>query len=73
MATCCINSEKSGKYDFPYYFKKIIVRYKKIGYNIDVFRQIACLDVNQVKVNNFAYIFDFITVGWASDWMTVPF
>ena len=26
-----------GKNDFPYHFKKIIVRYKKIGYNIDVF------------------------------------
>ena len=25
-----------GKYDFPYHFKKIIVRYKKIGYYIDV-------------------------------------
>ena len=25
--------------DFPYYIKKIIVRYKKIGYNIDVLRQ----------------------------------
>ena len=25
-----------GKNDFPYQFKKIIVRYKKIGYNIDV-------------------------------------
>ena len=27
-----------GKNDFPYYFKKIIVRHKKIGYNIDVLR-----------------------------------
>ena len=27
-----------GKYDFPSHFKKIIVRYKKIGYNIDVLR-----------------------------------
>ena len=26
-----------GKNDFPYQFKKIIVHYKKIGYNIDVF------------------------------------
>ena len=26
-----------GKNDFPYHFKKIIVRYKKIGYNINVF------------------------------------
>ena len=25
-----------GKYDFPYHFKKIIARNKKIGYNIDV-------------------------------------
>ena len=25
-----------AKNDFPYRFKKIIVRYKKIGYNIDV-------------------------------------
>ena len=28
-----------GKYDSPYHFKKIIVRYKKMGYNIDVLRQ----------------------------------
>ena len=28
-----------GKNDFPYHFKKIIVRYKKIGYNINVMRQ----------------------------------
>ena len=27
----------TGKKNFPYHFKKIIVRYKKIGYNIDVF------------------------------------
>ena len=34
-----------GKYDFPYHFKKIIVRCKKIGYNIDVLQQIAFLVV----------------------------
>ena len=39
-----------GKNDFPYHFKKIIVRYKKIGYNIDVLRQTACLVVNPIKV-----------------------
>ena len=41
-----------GKYDFPYHFKKIIiiVRYKKIGCNIDVLRQSACLVVNPIKV-----------------------
>ena len=40
-----------GKNYFPYHFKKIIVRYKKIGYNIDVLRQTACLVVNPFKVN----------------------
>ena len=56
-----------GKNDFPYHFKKIIVRYKEIGYNIDVLRQTACLVVNPVKVNSFAYLFNCMTVGRASD------
>ena len=56
-----------GKYDFPYHFKKIIVRYKKIGYNINILRQAACLVVNPIKINKFAYLF-----GRASDRITVP-
>ena len=56
-----------GKNDFPHHFRKIIVRYKKIGYNIDVLRQTACLIVNPIKVNSFAYLFDCTTVGRASD------
>ena len=56
-----------GKNDFPYHFKKIIVCYKKIGYNIDVLRQTACLVVNPIKVNSFAYLFNCTTVGRASD------
>ena len=38
-----------GKNDFPYHFKMIIVRSKKISYNIDVLRQTACLVVNPIK------------------------
>ena len=57
----------TGKTDFPYHLKNIIVRYKKIGYNIDVLRRTACLVVNPTKVNNFAYLFDCTTVGRASD------
>ena len=37
-----------GKNDFPSHFKKIIVCYKKIGYNIDVLRQAACLVVDSI-------------------------
>ena len=64
MATWCTNSEKIiDKCDFPYHFKEISIR----GYNIDVLRQTACLAVNPIKVNNFAYFFDCTTVGRASD------
>ena len=56
-----------GKNDFPYHFKKIIVRYKKICYNLDVLQQTACLVVNPIKVNSFAYLFNCTTVGRASD------
>ena len=56
-----------GKNDFPYHFKKIVVRYKKIGYNINVMRQRACLVVNPIKVNSFAYLFNWTTVGRTSD------
>ena len=56
-----------GKDDFPDHFKKIIVRYKKFGYNIDVLQQTACLVVNPIKVNNFTYLFNCTKVGRASD------
>ena len=47
--------------------KKIIVRYKKIGFNINVMQQTACLEVNPIKVNSFAYLFNCTTVGRTSD------
>ena len=56
-----------GKYDFPYHFKKIIIRFETIGYDIDVLRQTACLVVNPIKVNNCAYLFNCTTVVRASD------
>ena len=56
-----------GKNDFPNHFKKIIVRYKKIGYNINVMRHTACLVVNPIKVNSCAYLFYCMTVGRTSD------
>ena len=56
-----------GNDDFPYHFKKIIVRYKKIGCNINVIRQTACLVLNPIKVNSFAYLFNCTMVGRTSD------
>ena len=60
------NKQIISKNDFPYHFKEIIVHYKKIGYNIDVLRQTACLVVNPIKVNSFAYLFNCTMVGRAS-------
>ena len=54
-----------GKNDFPYHLKKIIVHYKKCDFNRDVLRQTACLVVNPIKVNSFAYLFNCTTVGQA--------
>ena len=56
-----------GKNDFPYHFKKIIARYKNIGYNIDVLQKTACFVVNPIKVKSIAYLFNCTMVGRASD------
>ena len=42
-----------GRADFSDQFRKIIVRYKRIGYNINIMRQSACLVFNPITVNNF--------------------
>ena len=58
-----------GKADFSDQFRKIIVRYKRIGYNINIMRQSACLVFNPITVNNFASLFNWTPVGRASDSM----
>ena len=55
------------KNDFSLSFQEEVFRYKKIGYNINVMRQTACLVVNPIKVNSFAYLFNCTTVGRTSD------
>ena len=61
-----------GRADFSDQFRKIIVRYKRIGYNINIMRQSACLVFNPIAVNNFASLFNCTPVGRASDSMMVP-
>ena len=47
--------------------RKISIRHERIGYNINVMRQTACLVVNPITVNNFAALFNCTPVGRASD------
>ena len=61
-----------GRADFSDQFRKIIVRYKRIGYNINIIRQSACLVFNPITVNNFASPFNCTPVGRASDSMMAP-
>ena len=61
-----------GRVDFCDQFRKIIVRYKRIGYNINIMRQSACLVFNPITVNNFASLFNCTPVGRASDSMMAP-
>ena len=61
-----------GRADFFDQFRKIIVLYKRIGYNINIMRQSACLVFNPIIVNNFASLFKCTPVGRASDSMMDP-
>ena len=61
-----------GRVDFSDQFRKIIVRYKRIGYNINIMRQSACLVFKPITVNNFASLFNCTPVGRESDSMMAP-
>ena len=61
-----------GSNNFSAQFIKIISHYKKIGYNINVLQQTACLVVNPITVGNFAFLFNCTLVGRTSDSMMVP-
>ena len=61
-----------GRADFSDQFRRIIVRYKRIGYNINIMRQSACLVFNPITVNNFASLFNCTPVGRAPDAMMAP-
>ena len=59
-----------GKPNFSDQFKKIAKRYIRVGYNLDIMRQSACLVVNPIKVYSYGFLFNCTTVGRASDSMT---
>ena len=61
-----------GMTDFSYQFRKIIMRYKHIGFNLNVMRQSACLVINPITVDGFAALFNYTPVDRASDSMMAP-
>ena len=61
-----------GMTDFSDQFRKIIIRYKRIGYNLNVMRQSACLVINPITVVGYAALFNCTPVDRASDSMMAP-
>ena len=55
-----------GMNDFSDQFKKIIMCYKRIGYNLNVMRQSACLVINPITVDGYAALFNCTPVDRAS-------
>ena len=61
-----------GMTDFSDQFRKIIIRYKRIGYNLNVMRQSACLVINPITVDSYVALFNCTPVDRASDSMMAP-
>ena len=59
-------------YFYSFQFRKIITRYRRIGYNLNVMRQSACLVFNPIMVDNYAAFFNCTPVDRASDSMMAP-
>ena len=73
MVTWYTNLKKiRGITDFSYQFRKIIMRYKRIGYNLNVMRQSVCLVINPITVDGYAALFNCTPMDRASDSMMAP-
>ena len=59
------------KPNFSDQFKKKIKRYIKVGCNLDVIRQSACLVLNPITIYSYGFLFNCTAVGQVSDSMTV--
>ena len=58
-----------GMTDYSDQFRKIIMRYKHIGYILNVMRKSACLVINPITVERYAALFNCTPVDRTSDSM----
>ena len=56
-----------GKPNCSDQFKKIVKRYIRVGYNLDIMRQSAYLVLNPITVYCYGFLLNCMTVGQASD------
>ena len=62
----------TGRNNVSFQFRKIILRYKRIGYNINVMRQSVCIVFNPIIVDDYAAFIICMLVAWASDSKMAP-
>ena len=58
-----------GKPNFSDQFKKIVKRYIRVGYNLDIMRQSACLVLNPITAYSYGFLFNCTTVFFSSDYL----
>ena len=59
-----------GKSNFSEQFRKLINRYKRFGYSLDIMRQPACPAINPIIVDGYASLFNCTMAVRASGSMT---
>ena len=59
-----------GKPNFSDQFKKIVKRYIRVGYNLDIMRQSACLVLNPIMVYSYGFLLNCTSMGQVSDSLT---
>ena len=58
--------------DFSDQFRKIIMHYRRVGYNLIVMRHSARLVINTITVDGYAALFNCTPVDRASDSLMAP-
>ena len=61
-----------GRAEFSDQFRKVVVCCGRVGYNINIMRQSACLVFSPIAVNDFASLFDCAPLGRASGSVVAP-
>ena len=59
-----------GNPNFSHLFKRIVNRYKRAGYTLDIMRQIACLVLNPIMVEGYVALLSCTAVVQDSDSLT---
>ena len=59
-----------GNQNFSYLFKRIVNRFNRAGYTLDIMRQAACLVLSPIRVEVYAALFSCMAVVQAIDSMT---